>query len=233
MRASKTEIDEHQLPIDVDGETTDAVLEVPRGATNGLVVLAHGLSASRESSYLRLIASRLHALSIATVSMDAPLHGSRQSGSHAMTFQDWVVAWQGFWRSGGSARMTAEYTAMLDSCPEEISALPVGYWGTSLATQTGIPWLAQDPRPRAAVLGQFRGDGLLMQRLAPKVTVPVFFIQQLDDQLHTVEVSQRLFDLIGSDQKLLRSSPGEHAAVPTSVLQASVTWLSAQLNATI
>ena len=147
-----------------------------------------------------------------------------------MTFEDWADAWQLFWRSGGSARMTAEYKAMLDSCPEELSALPVGYWGTSLATQTGIPWLAEDPRPRAAVLGQFRGDGLLMQRLAPHVAIPVFFIQQRDDQLHSVEVSQQLFDLIGSEQKLLRSSSGDHTAVPRSVLDDSVSWLIEQLQ---
>lgn len=220
----------HQLPVDVDGERTTAVLEVPREATRGLVLLAHGLSASRESSYLRLIARQLHALSVATVSMDAPLHGSRRRGSHPMTFEDWVVAWQGFWRSGGSARMTAEYKAVLDSCPEELSELPVGYWGTSLATQTGIPWLAEDPRPRAAVLGQFRGDGLLMQRLAPHVAIPVFFIQQQDDELHSAETSQHLFNLIGSQQKLLRSSPGDHTAVPKSVLRDSVTWLSEQLS---
>ncbi len=147
-----------------------------------------------------------------------------------MTFEDWVVAWRVFWRSGGSAQMTAEYKAMLDSCPKELAPLPVGYWGTSLGTQTGIPWLAEDSRPRAAVLGQFRGDGRLMQRLAPHVTIPVFFIQQQDDQLHSVEASQCLFDLLGSGEKQLRSSPGDHTAVPMSVLHDSVTWLLEKLN---
>jgi hypothetical protein len=124
-----SEVEVHQLRVDVEGETTSAVLEVPRGFTSGLVVLAHGLSASRESSYLRRIASQLHALSMATVSMDAPLHGSRRHDAQPMAFEDWVEAWQGFWRSGGSARMVAEYKAVLDSCPEDLSALPVGYWG--------------------------------------------------------------------------------------------------------
>jgi fermentation-respiration switch protein FrsA (DUF1100 family) len=226
------EIELHQLPIDIDGETASAVLEVPRGTTRGLVVLAHGLSANRESEYLRGVARDLHARSVATVSMDAPLHGSRRQASLSMTFEDWVKEWQQFWSSGGSARMIAEYTAMLDSCPPKFSALPVGHWGTSLATQTGIPWLAEDPRPRAAVVGQFRGDGLLMQKFAPRLTLPVFFIQQQDDELHSAELSQQLFDLIGSKEKRLRSSPGGHTAVPMSVLRESVGWLTDQLDNT-
>jgi fermentation-respiration switch protein FrsA (DUF1100 family) len=224
-----SEIDVHQLPIKVEGDTATAVLEVPRSAA-GLVVLGHGLSASRESSYLRLIAGQLHELSLATVSMDAPLHGSRRQGAESASFQDWVTAWQGFWRAGGSARMVAEYHAILDACPAALRALPIGYWGISLATQAGIPWLAQDPRPRAAVLGQFRGDGLLMERFAPQVGVPVFFIQQQADELHSVEVSQRLFDLIGSEHKQMRSSPGAHTEVPRQVLDESVTWLAEQLS---
>ena len=100
---SSAEVDVHQLPVHVDGETTSAVLEVPRGASSGLVVLGHGLSASREAEYLRMIAGELHTRSVATVSMDAPLHGSRRRGPDSISFEDWVVAWQDFWRSGGSA----------------------------------------------------------------------------------------------------------------------------------
>ena len=147
-----------------------------------------------------------------------------------MSFEEWVAAWQAFWRSGGSARMAAEYRAILDACPDDLSRLPIGYWGTSLGTQTGIPWLAEDPSARAAVLGQFRGDGLLMQQLAPRVAVPVFFIQQQDDELHSAEVSKRLFDLLGSENKLMRSSPGSHSAVPLNVLRDSAAWLSDQLR---
>lgn len=86
------------------------------------------------------------------------------------------------------------------------------------------------PATSSAVLGQFFGDGLLMRQFAPRVTVPVFFIQQKDDQLHSIELTQRLFDLIGSEQKLLRSSVGNHTDVPKSVLFDSVTWLSEQLK---
>jgi hypothetical protein len=146
-----------------------------------------------------------------------------------MSFEDQVVDWQAFWRSGGSAQMAAEYKAILDACPEDLAALPIGYWGTPLGTQTGMQWLAEEPRPRAAVLGQFRGDGLLMERFAPRVDLPVFFIRQLDDELHSVDAAQRLFDLLGSEQKLMRSSRGRHAEVPQRVLRESVTWLCERL----
>lgn len=218
------------LHIAVEGGDARAVLEIPKQGARGLVVLAHGLSASRESDYLRWIASQLHAQSVASVSMDAPLHGSRGDTKAAENFDDWVSNWQAFWRSGGSAQMTAELKAVLDTCPREIAALPVGYWGTSLGTQTGMQWLAEDPRPRAAVLGQFRGDGLLMQRFAPRVKMPVFFIRQLDDELHSPDVSQQLFELLGTERKVMRSSPGRHAQVPSSVLRESVTWLCEQVT---
>lgn len=228
MRAQETEV--YELPVEIERTATRAVLEVPRRGARGLVLLAHGLSASRESDYLRWIAGQLHAHSVASVSMDAPLHGSRRESPHSASFKDWVADWQAFWRSGGSAQMAAEYKAILNSCPDDLTALPVGYWGTSLGTQCGMQWLAQDPRPRAAVLGQFRGDGLLMQRFAPRVEIPVFFIRQLDDELHPADVSHQLFDLLGSEQKLMRSSPGHHDEVPPGVLRESVTWLCERLS---
>ena len=49
---------------------------------------------------------------------------------------------------------------------------------------------------------------------ARKLTVPVVFTMQWDDELVPREAALALFDAIGSKEKTLHANPGEHAAMP-------------------
>ena len=48
---------------------------------------------------------------------------------------------------------------------------PVGYWGVSLGCGLGVPFVAAEPRVRAAVLGL--GGALASAEAAARITVPV------------------------------------------------------------
>jgi dienelactone hydrolase len=89
---------------------------------------------------------------------------------------------------------------------------PVGYWGVSLGTAIGLPLVAAEPRVSAAVLGLMGHETLAQQ--AARVTVPVEFELQWDDEIVPRDSALALFDAIGSADKTLHANPGRHGEVP-------------------
>ena len=80
----------------------------------------------------------------------------------------------------------------------------------------------------AAVLGLFR-RGPVVAHYAARVRCPVFFIQQLDDEVHPREEVAALFDEVAAPEKHLAASAGAHAEVPDAVLRAAVDFLLSHL----
>jgi dienelactone hydrolase len=82
----------------------------------------------------------------------------------------------------------------------------------SLGTAIGLPLVAAEPRITAAVLG-LMGHQTLAQEAA-RITVPVQFHLQWDDELVPRDSVLALFDAIGSAEKTLHANPGRHGEVP-------------------
>ncbi|MCW2931177.1 MAG: hypothetical protein JWM19_2139 [Actinomycetia bacterium] len=89
---------------------------------------------------------------------------------------------------------------------------PIGYWGVSLGTSLGLPLVAAEPRITAAVLG-LMGDWNLA-KIAARVTVPLQFHLQWDDELVPRADGLALFDAFGSAEKTLHVNPGRHSDTP-------------------
>jgi fermentation-respiration switch protein FrsA (DUF1100 family) len=70
-----------------------------------------------------------------------------------------------------------------------------------------------------------------MRRYAPRVGCPVFFIQQLDDELHAADRVRALFDLLASAEKTLYTSPGGHVDVPKHIFGQAYDFLGKHLRA--
>jgi dienelactone hydrolase len=89
---------------------------------------------------------------------------------------------------------------------------PVGYWGISLGTALGLPLVAAEPRIAAAVLGLMGHETLA--EAASKITVPVEFHLQWDDEVVPRADGLALFDALGSAEKTLHANPGQHTDTP-------------------
>ncbi len=85
----------------------------------------------------------------------------------------------------------------------------MGYWGVSLGCGLGVPFVAAEPRVRAAVLGL--GGALATAEAAARITVPVEFLVQWDDERVPRSQSLALFDAFASAEKTLHANPGAHA----------------------
>jgi len=112
--------------------------------------------------------------------------------------------------------------------------------GNWLAGEHGIACLAIDlpfhgERITAAVLGLFgvpaADTGSAFARAARQVTIPVLFLQQLDDRLFPSEDGQTLFGLLGSADKTLHANPGGHLGLPRAEFGHTVRFLRHHLGA--
>lgn len=214
------------------GSTIPGVAWLPRSAARGLVLFGHGLTMDRLSAFHAPSAARLaEVYSIAAAAIDAPFHGRRRDPSDRSP-RALAARYGEFWRRGGAGQITSEMAAVVEALLDtpEVGPVPVGYWGLSLATQYGLAWLASSSTVRGAVLGLFGLTGPLVRAWAPEVACPVFFVRQLDDEVHPAESSLALYRLLGSARKEIHSSPGSHEAVPASVREASLRFLAEALR---
>jgi len=109
-----------------------------------------------------------------------------------------------------------------------IGSGPVGYWGVSLGTALGLPLVAAEPRITAAVLGLMGYETLAGE--AARLTVPVEFHLQWDDEIVPRDSGLTLFDAIGSAEKTLHANPGGHMDVPMFEVDSSERFFERHLS---
>lgn len=206
-------------------------------APTGLVLVGHGGSGHKREDYVVALARRLvRTTGAAVASIDGPLHGDRRrdpATDPTIVLMEFAQAWTA--DPDLTDRMVADWHAAVDvlAADDVVGRVPVGYWGVSMGTLLGLPYVASDPRVRACVLGLAGRTGPTAERLAAdaaRVTVPTLFLVQLDDELFPVATALELFGAIGSGHKRLFASPGRHRDVPADAFWLSVDFLASHLQ---
>ena len=219
------------------------VLWTSEGAagTCPLIVMGHGGGQHKKAPGLVTLARRFVAeCGFAVVAADVPGHGDRpedeQYSRIAAENQARVEAGEelapliaGF--QALVARQTVpEWRTVLDAVRQlgDAGAGPVGYWGVSLGCGLGVPFVAAEPRVRAAVLGL--GGALASAEAAARITIPVEFLVQWDDERVPRTQSLALFDALASAEKTLHANPGKHMEVPASELGSTLRFFTRHLG---
>lgn len=92
----------------------------------------------------------------------------------------------------------------------------------------GVPLVAAEPRIRAAVLGLFGALGLA--EAAARITIPVHFVMQWDDERVPRQESLALFGAFASAEKTLHANPGKHGDVPAFETENSLRFFTRHLG---
>ena len=100
----------------------------------------------------------------------------------------------------------------------------------SLGCGLGVPFVAAEPRVRAAVLGL--GGALASAQAAARITVPVEFLVQWDDERVPRAASLALFDAFASAEKTLHANPGQHGDLPAFELDSALRFFARHLGST-
>jgi len=183
-----------------------------------LILIGHGGSGSKDSEgNLDHRDNFTGRLGIATVAIDGPVHGER-GGVTSTDDPRYSEMWR---RPSVIDDMIIDWTCTLDALLKlgEFNSTAVGYFGLSMGTMFGLPYVASEPRIIAAVLGKCGLVGTSIDRSgiagrlaadAPRVVCPVLYHVQWDDERFERGSALELFDMIGSADKRLQSIPGLH-----------------------
>lgn len=220
------------------------VLWTPEGAvgTRPLILIGHGGGQHKTAPGVTFRARRFVAeCGYAVAAVDVPGHGDRPTDEE----YDRIATANQARVDGGEdpapliadfqalvARQTVgEWQSVLDEIQrlDRVGAGPVGYWGVSLGCGLGVPFVAAEPRVRAAVLGL--GGALASADAAAQVTVPVEFLLQWDDDRVPREQGLALFDAFASAEKTLHANPGKHSVtLPEYELDSEVRFFARHLG---
>jgi dienelactone hydrolase len=219
------------------------VLWTPEDAhgTRPLILMGHGGGQHKKAPG---ILARAHRFAVeggfAVAAIDVPNHGERPTDEE---FDRIATEYRAHMAAGEdtAALDTAMYTLVAGQAVAEWQAIltavqqldhigggPVGYWGVSLGCALGIPFVAAEPRVRAAVLG-LQGSPVLAGTAA-QITVPVQFLVQWDDERMPRAQSLALFDAIGSAEKTLHANPGKHGDLPRFQMDDSLRFFARHLG---
>ncbi|NEA43129.1 alpha/beta hydrolase [Streptomyces sp. SID11385] len=192
-----------------------------------LVLMGHGGGTHKKH---RAMTGRAHGLvtghGFHVAVLDAPGHGDRPRD--ARDERDIAALREAQAAGAPEGPVVVPYNARLASIavPEYRAALdallelpgiggPVGYVGVGLGTAIGVPLVAAEPRIRAAVLGLHWPDALT--EAARRITVPVEYVVQWDDERIPRAACLALFDAFGSREKSLHANAGRHVDFPRYV----------------
>ncbi|HLI67429.1 MAG TPA: hypothetical protein VKU90_13795 [Caulobacteraceae bacterium] len=218
----------------VDGETVPAVIWAPEGAKGPrpLMLMGHGGSQHKKTPTLAARArGYARKFGYATLAIDAPGHGDRISREEAVALARDVGA-----RVRGetaapmdpdrmrqmlrrSSKAVPEWKAALDAAQSFDfvgSEGPVGYWGVSMGTAIGVPFVASEPRITAAIFGLagLREGASDMEAAAKAITIPLMFVFQWEDAVAPRETGLALFNAFASKEKTMHINPGGHMDIP-------------------
>ena len=192
-----------------------------------LVLMGHGGSGHKRAERQLLLGRRFAGVSqMAAAAIDGPFHGDRVATPlEPRQYQERLAAMGLDKVTDG---MIDDWCATLDALSQldTINTDRVAYIGFSMGTRFGLPYVAAaGSRLCCAVLGKngMRAPATLntaarFTRDAPRVTVPVLFHVQWDDELFPRAGQFELFDLLGAHDKRLIAFPGPHGiAAPAAI----------------
>jgi dienelactone hydrolase len=218
------------------------VLWTPDGAAGArpLILMGHGGGQHKKAPGIVARARRFAAeCGFAVAAVDVPGHGDRPGNEE----HDRVIAeMRTRAQTGGeltpliasfhallAGQTVPEWRAVLDAAQQldHVGAGPVGYWGMSMGCGLGVPFIAAEPRIRAAVLGLNGAE--TSAEAAAQITVPVEFLVQWDDERVPRAASLALFDAFASAEKTLHANPGQHAEIPVFELDSALRFFTRHL----
>ena len=220
-----------------------ATLWAPEHATPGtpLVLLGHG--GGRQHRHHPAMAGRAQLLTdigFRAVALDVDGHGPRPGTPHdAQEVADLHAARKAGEPIGSiverynadlARRTVPEWRALLAGllAIPEIGDAPVGYWGITLGTAIGVPLVAEESLIQAAVFGLFWPATLL--DAARRITVPIEFDVQWDDEHIPREGSLALFEAFASTEKSLHVNAGKHMKFPRFEAASAVRFFERHLR---
>ncbi len=225
---------EFRISRDTKRDITGAVW-LPEFSSNSdtLMCFGHGASGDRYQAPICELAGRfVTEAGIPVLSLDGPVHGLREVNSGGRK-----AFGPEYGRASSLDDMTDDWTLAIEETRQlkEVRAARLAYFGLSMGTIFGIPLIASRDDVCVATLGLFgvqdgfpHGDEHL--RDAAKISCPVLYLMQTEDELFGRDGYLRVFDALQSGDKRIHANPGLHPQVPTREMQFAFDFLVSHIT---
>ena len=225
------EVTRREFIVTRDGQPVPGVLWGSEHSAPGapLVMYGHGASGDRHQEPIPKIADALARRGVFGLSIDGPVHGLRKVGDGGRGAFGEVM------RSEAMVdNILADWGAALGAIQAEASVGKgqLGYFGLSMGTILGTPVVASFDVTVAVLMGTISPTeryGEQLREAAAKISCPLFFIMQLEDELFARDRCLDLFDRFASTDKRLHANPGLHPQVPAEEVDFSTEFLAERL----
>jgi dienelactone hydrolase len=211
---------ERGFTVERDGQTIPGVWWQPAeiSGPKPLVLMGHGGGGHKRNDRMLMLGHLFSGdYGWCAAAIDGLVHGDRGPVTDA-TQPEYRQMWES---SHAVQAMIEDWQATLDALSQldDVDPNRIGYWGMSMGTMFGLPYVASDERIRVAVLGKAGMSGSSVRRsgidtyfktYAPKLQVPVLFSMQWDDERFDRDGQLDLYDRLGSKDKRLHAYPGQH-----------------------
>lgn len=223
---------ERLFDLDVGQESVPGVIWslVDHHSDGPLLLIGHGGGQHKKFPGITGAARNyVTSLGLTVAAIDLPGHGDRPRSEEDSKFLEELRSRLGDGQDVGEivarqnqrlARIAVpEWQATLDglqALQSERPLGPVGYLGLAMSCTIGVHLISVEPRIKAAVLGLIglsAADQSLAQAAA-RLTTPIQFVVQWDDELVARDTSLALFDSFASGEKSLHANTGRHTEVP-------------------
>jgi len=218
------------------GDAIPGTLLLPSEAPSGGVLLLHGYSSRREVM-VDGVGVALLRQGVASLSIDLPLHGTRQDPLQAQAARNPLAVF-GLWRQAlRESRLAFNY---LGARPE-VDRGCLGVAGYSLGSFLAVMVAADEPAARAVVLaaGGDLPEGTPLSAVARAIADPLRAVRRLDGRPllmvhgkndHTVkpEQARRLFDAAREPKEIRWWNAGH--ILPPDAIGYAATWIVGQLG---
>lgn len=226
---------------DGDGITGTVWTHEDQAGPAPLVLMGHGaLVDHRHAGNVAMARRFARDHHVASAAIDAIGHGERgpiRDGGDGVVPAAFFELWK---QPDTLDRTVADWRATLDALVGDgiADAERIGYRGLSMGTMLGLPFVAGEPRIRAAVLGAcglagpYAQSGGFVARHradAPRIGCATLFMMKWDDEVFHRDGCLELFGLIGSPDKRLCAYPGGHALYPAEAEDAAREFLAGRL----
>lgn len=259
-------VTERRFDLKVESEVVPGILWEPEqaladGTARPTILMGHGgTQHKRVETLLAMARSFVRHLGVSVAALDAPGHGERvtpEMKAAADASRERLGARIASGRRSGEVQPmemgpeeakawverttngVKEWKALLDDLQAgrpDLAAGPFGYWGVSMGTAIGLPFVSEEPRISAAVLGlaglSNRPGADRFEAAARALTVPILFVFQANDELMTLQSGIDLFQTIGSKEKTMHLNPGGHVQMPPFERKAAEDFFRRHLLAT-
>lgn len=213
-----------------------------KSGSRPLVLIGHGGGSNKKGWEVTSRATRFVTRGFAVAAIDAPGVGDRPEHPEVKRLVALVDKLSDAgephdepWRELNevvAAELIPDWQTTLDAL-QELDHIgddqPIGYYGLSQGGEMGIRFVADEPRITAAVLGLIASDWL--KEPASRITAPVEFLLQWDDDSNPLADGLRLFEALGSVEKTLHANPGGHFKVPMFEIDSATEFFARHLLA--